>query len=247
MSHDLARKRALRALARRVGASRTVAALALLDEALTHDSYAHERTARAQRAASNERLEFLGDAVIGTIVARTLYDRHASESEGLLSRRRAALVSRDALAKTALRLGVAPLILLGKGEAAAGGERRPSILAGVFEAIVGAISLSDGFDAAAAFVSREHLAHAEEVSQADPKTTLQEYAQARFKRPPSYAVIRESGPAHAKTYTVAVSIGGAVMGTGAGTTKKEAQSAAAAQALRGLQAARPRRGHEPSI
>lgn len=246
MSHDLARKRALRALAKRVGASRTAAALALLDEALTHDSYAHERTARAQRAASNERLEFLGDAVLGSVVARTLYDRHASESEGMLSRRRAALVSRDALARTMLRIGIAPLILLGKGEAAAGGERRPSILAGVFEALVGAISLSDGFDAAAAFVAREHLANAEEVEHADPKTTLQEYAQARFKRPPAYAVIRETGPAHAKAYTVAVSIGDAVMGTGAGPTKKQAQTDAAARALKALQAARPRRGHEPS-
>ena len=143
--------------------------------------------------------------------------------------------------------GVAPLLLLGKGEAAAGGERRPSILAGVFEALVGAVYLGEGFDAAADFVAREHLAHAREPEAADPKTELQEYAQARFKRAPSYAVMLEAGPAHAKTFTIAVSVGDKVMGTGSGSTKKQAQAEAAAAALRKLPAkAQRRRGSEQS-
>jgi ribonuclease-3 len=248
VSANVARKRALRAFGKRIGLkASSPEAMALLDAALTHDSYAHEHERRASGRVSNERLEFLGDAVLGLAAARALYDVHPDEPEGSLSRRRAALVSRDALAATARRLALAPLLLLGKGEAAAGGERRPSILAGVFEALIGAVYLSEGFDAAGAFVSREHLAHSSEPDGLDPKTMLQEYAQARFKRPPAYAVTLESGPAHAKTFTISVSVGDAVMGTGCGPTKKQAQADAAAQALRKLSArTRPRRGTERS-
>ena len=204
---------------------------ALLDVALTHDSYAHERSRPGPVAISNERLEFLGDAVLGHVVARDLYERFPDEPEGSLSRRRASLVSRDALAASARRLDVGPLLLLGKGEAASGGERRPRVLAAVFEALVGAVYLSEGFDAAVDFVEREHLAHAEMPQTSDPKTELQEYAQARFKRAPAYAVTDETGPAHSKTFTVEVSVGGKVLGTGTGATKKQAQARAAAQAL----------------
>lgn len=249
MSHDLRRKRALRAFGKRLGL-RTAATgdCALLDAALTHDSYAHEHAAAAAaRAASNERLEFLGDAVLGLAVARAQFEEHPDDAEGMLSRRRAALVSREALAATARRIEVAPLLLLGKGEAAAGGERRPSILAGVIEALVGAIYLCEGFDAAARFVAREHLAFAADPASADPKTRLQEYAQARFKKPPTYAVTLESGPPHAKTFTIAVSVGESVMGIGTGPTKKQAQAQAAEAALRQLPAkSRPRRGNDRS-
>jgi ribonuclease-3 len=249
LSANVARRRALRAFGKRLGLRDAAKGdCALVDTALTHDSYAHEQVgSRHIHTLSNERLEFLGDAVLGHAVARALYDRHPDEPEGVLSRRRAALVSRDALAATARRLDVAPLLLLGKGEAAAGGERRPSILAAVFEALVGAVYLSEGFDAAGRFVTREHLAHAADPDAADPKTMLQEYAQARFKRPPTYAVTLEAGPAHAKTFTIAVSVGDAVMGTGSGPTKKQAQAEAAAQALRTLSAkARTRRGNDRS-
>lgn len=223
-------------------------ARALLDAALTHDSFTHERAAlNGGEPVSNERLEFLGDAVLGHVVAHALYERYPNESEGALSRRRAALVSRDALASAARRIDVGPLLLLGKGEAAGGGEHRPSILAAVFEALVGAVYLSEGFDAAGRFVEREHLAYAGEPNASDPKTALQEYAQARFKRPPAYAVTLEAGPAHAKIFTVAVSIGGRVMGTGSGSTKKQAQAEAATQALQKLAAqSQKRRGNEPS-
>lgn len=220
---------------------------ALLDVALTHDSYGYERARPGETAVSNERLEFLGDAVLGHAVARYLYERYPDEPEGALSRRRAALVSREALAASAQRLDVGPLLLLGKGEAASGGERRPSILAAVFEALVGAVYLREGFDAAASFVTREHLAHAAVPEASDPKTALQEYAQARFKHAPVYAVTGEAGPAHAKAFTVAVTVGGKVMGTGTGPTKKLAQARAAAQALSAIpKRAQRRRGTELS-
>ena len=234
------------AFGRRLGLRAAAGDLALLDVALTHDSYAHEKSRKNAPAPSNERLEFLGDAVLGHAVSRVLYERFPDESEGSLSRRRAALVSRQALALTATRLGAGALLLLGKGEAAAGGEHRPSILAAVFEALVGAVYLSEGFDAAAAFVEREHLAHAPVPVHADPKTALQEYAQARFKHAPTYAVTSEAGPAHAKAFTVAVSVGGDVLGTGTGPTKKQAQAEAAAQALNALPRRSRRRGTDLS-
>lgn len=232
MTHNLSRRRALRSFGRRAGLREAATGpCELLDLALTHDSYAHERSRPGSATVSNERLEFLGDAVLGHVVARDLYKRYPAEPEGSLSRRRAALVSREALASAARRLDVGSLLLLGKGEAASGGERRPRVLAAVFEALVGAVYLSEGFEAAADFVEREHLAHADPPQTTDPKTELQEYAQARFKRTPAYAVTFERGPAHAKAFTVEVSVGGKVMGTGTGATKKQAQARAAAQAL----------------
>jgi ribonuclease III len=247
LTHNLARRRALRAFAKRLGIKAgSKATIELLDSALTHDSYANERRS-ADGVVSNERLEFLGDAVLGHVVAHDLFSRHPRESEGALSRRRAALVSRSSLASAARTIAMAPLLLLGKGEAAARGEERPSILAAAFEALVGAVYLNEGFDAAERFVRRHLSSHAAGVDESDPKTVLQEYAQGRFKLPPAYAVTHESGPAHAKTFTVAVSVGGDVMGIGSGPTKKRAQAEAAAQALRKIPAkARPMRGTDPS-
>ena len=231
MSEALGRRRRLRALGRRFGLVATAAGdCRLLDIALTHDSYAFE----AAGTVSNERLEFLGDAVLGAIVAHALYEKYPAEPEGRLSRRRAALVSRSALAATCARMELGPLLRLGKGESAARGEQRPSILAAVFEAIVGAVYLCEGYVAAKGFVERVHLARAAAGSSEEPKSTLQEYAQARFKRAPTYEVTAESGPPHARLFTTAVSIGGEVLGTGAGPTKKQAEAAAASEALRKL-------------
>lgn len=231
MSFDLGRRRRLRAFGRRLGLKATAErGCELLDLALTHDSYAAE----CAEAASNERLEFLGDAVIGAVVAHVLYAKHANEAEGRLSTRRAALVSRAALAASCERLGVGPLLRLGKGEAAAGGASRPSILAAAFEAIVGAIYLSEGFRAARRFVEREHLATTEPEALVDAKSALQEHAQARYKRAPAYRVTAESGPAHARVFTSSVTIGETLLGTGSGLTKKQAEVAAAREALRAL-------------
>lgn len=239
MSEGLARKRAMQGLARKLGL-RSAGQGELLDIALTHDSFSAERDGRKDPAPSNERLEFLGDAVLGAIVAHALYQRHPDKPEGKLSRLRAALVSRAALAQTAEQLGIAPLLLLGRGETAAGGARRPSILASAFEALVGAVYVSGGYDAARRFIERHHLAHAKTSDLVDPKTTLQEYAQARFKKAPHYATIAHSGPAHARTFTVAVEIAGETMGSGDGATKKQAEAAAAREALERL-GARPTR------
>ena len=233
MSEGLARRKALRALGRRLGLKAAATGdCELLDAALTHDSYAFERGDRAA-AASNERLEFLGDAVVGAAAAEWLYRRFPDESEGRLSRRRQALVSRAPLAATATRLELAALLRVGKGEAAAHGERRPSILASAFEALTGAIFLAEGYAAAARFVEREHLAHAQPRVQADPRTALQELAQARFKKAPHYALTGESGPAHARVFNARVSVG-SVVGTGSGPTKKQAQAEAANEALHKL-------------
>jgi ribonuclease III len=239
VSQGLARKRALRGLARKLGlgdaAARSPAVdIALLDVALTHDSHSAERAGRHESAPSNERLEFLGDAVLGALVAEALFRRHPDKPEGKLSRLRAALVSRGALAQTAQRLEIAPLLLLGRGEAAAGGAQRPSILAAAFEAIVGAVYLSSGHEAARRFIERHHLAHAAPSDITDPKTTLQEYVQAKFKKAPHYALSAHSGPAHARVFTVAVDIAGQGMGTGEGATKQQAETAAAREALERL-------------
>jgi ribonuclease III len=238
VSQGLARKRALRGLVRKLGLTGDKSGepeldLELIDIALTHDSYSAERAGRNELAPPNERLEFLGDALLGAVVAEALYRRHPDKPEGALSRSRAALVSRAALAQTAQRLAIAPLLLLGRGEAAAGGAQRPSILGAAFEALVGAVYLSRGLEAARRFIERHHLAHAVPDDIVDPKTTLQEYAQARFKKAPHYAA-SASGPAHARVFSVVVEIAGQRMGSGEGATKKQAETAAAREALQRL-------------
>ena len=232
MSKALARKRALREL----DLEPSVVQSGRLDEALTHDSYAAERHAVDGRA--NERLEFLGDAVLGAVVAHALFDQHPGQPEGTLSRMRAALVSRAALAESARRLDLGKFVLLGRGEAAAGGAQRPSILAAAFEAVVGALYVTAGLNAARSFIERHHLAYAGSSESLDPKTALQEYVQAKYKKAPHYAMTAQSGPAHARTFSVAVSVGGAQLGSGQGATKKQAEAAAAREALLALRRGR---------
>jgi len=232
VSKALARKRALREL----DLEPSVVQSGRLDEALTHDSYAAERHAVDGRA--NERLEFLGDAVLGAVVAHALFDQHPGQPEGTLSRMRAALVSRAALAESARRLDLGKFVLLGRGEAAAGGAQRPSILAAAFEAVVGALYVTAGLNAARSFIERHHLAYAGSSESLDPKTALQEYVQAKYKKAPHYAMTAQSGPAHARTFSVAVSVGGAQLGSGQGATKKQAEAAAAREALLALRRGR---------
>jgi ribonuclease-3 len=239
VSEAIGRRRSLRAFGARLRLK--IAAgeeWRLLDEALTHDSYAYERPSgkgvRAASRTSNERLEFLGDAVVGAAVADYLFRHYPAESEGALSRRRAALVSRTALAATAQRWDLAPLLLLGKGEAAAHGEQRPSIIAAAVEAVIGAVFIVEGFAAASRLVTREHLAHADDGAQADPKTALQELLQGRFKRAPAYEMTSQTGPPHARVFSISVFLAGDLLGTGDGATKKLAEAAAASDALRRL-------------
>jgi len=231
------RRRALRAFGKRFGLEAAARGdCTLLDAALTHDSFAYEHAkGSAAIAMSNERLEFLGDAVLGLIVADELFQRYPQDPEGRLSPRRARLIARDALAATARRLELGALLRLGKGEAAAHGEARPRLLAAAFEALVGAVFVSGGFEAAKKFVRRIHIDAARDAAgTADPRSALQEYSQARFKSAPSYALVDESGPAHARSFCATVRIAGDVVGTGSGSTKKEAQARAAAEALRRL-------------
>jgi ribonuclease III len=230
VSQGLARKQALRKLAHQVGLAGS-ADVQLLDTALTHESYASEHS---DGSMSNERLEFLGDAVLGAVVTYVLYRAYPTRREGQLSRIRASLVSRDALARSAQLLQLGSLIRLGRGERETGGALRPSVLANAFEAVVGALFELGGLTAAVDFVERHHLSHAASSETTDPKTSLQELSQAKFKKAPHYAVTAQTGPPHARIFTVTVEVAGRIVGRGSGTTKKQAQSNAAREALTNL-------------
>jgi ribonuclease-3 len=224
-----ARRRRLRKLLRETGLGHVE--IESVERAFVHDS-AVLRERLVDPNASNERLEFLGDAVLSVATARWLYQRYTQEHEGELTRRRAALVNDGTLAVTARRLGFSELLVLGAGEAAAGGAERRSILAAAFEAFVGAVYLHAGIEAAEAFVEREHLSRVEhaEMAASDPKTALQELVQARDGVTPTYDDAA-SGPPHRRTFTSRVRINGRVCGEGIGASKKAAQRAAAEIAL----------------
>jgi len=207
-----------------------------VEHAFVHDSAVLvERMVDAN--ASNQRLEFFGDAVLSLAVARWLYGRYPEDREGELTRRRAALVNDAVLAQTARRLGFSDLVVLGPAEAAAGGAQRESILAGAFEAFIGAVFLESGLKTAERFIEREHLERVEhaEMASADPKTALQELTQARLGTTPRYEDAA-SGPAHSRTFTSRVHVRGQLLGEGIGSSKKAAQRAAAEIALSVLSA-----------
>ncbi len=239
MSSQSGRRRSLREFARKLGwAAPSSAEIERLNTALTHASFAAERSRVRASApvggpadADNQRLEFLGDAILGAAVAHELYDRQPGLPEGKLSPLRASLVSQPSLAETARRLDVAELMLVGKGERAMGAAMRPSVIASAVEAIVGAMYLSRGFEAVRAFIAREHLAHVKPAAGSDPKTALQEYVQAKYKEAPHYAVTAMTGPPHDRRFNVVALVRGQVVGSGQGATKKQAESAAAAEGL----------------
>jgi ribonuclease-3 len=229
-----ARRRRLRTLLRQSGLARIKSAA--VERAFVHDSAVlAERLVDAN--ASNQRLEFLGDAVLSLVTARWLYLRYPEEREGELTRRRAALVNDAMLAQTARRLEFGDILVLGAAEAAAGGAERASILAAAFEAFIGALYLEAGLATAERFVERQHLEHVEhaEMASADPKTALQELTQARMGTTPSYEDAA-SGPAHSRTFTSRVHVRGQLLGEGIGSSKKAAQRAAAQIALSVLSA-----------
>lgn len=207
---------------------------ALLEAALTHRSHAQESGGEIQY----ERLEFLGDAVLGLAAAERLYRALPAEAEGELSRLKAWVVSAESLARYAEALGLGELLRLGVGEERTGGRRKRSLLADALEAVFGAVYLDGGATAARALLAP----YLEEALAADPgragdaKTRLQEAAQARGWELPAYRIAGESGPDHAKRFVVEVLVRGEVAGRGEGGSKKEAQQAAAAAALasRGL-------------
>lgn len=210
---------------------------ALLRQAFTHTSYVNEH--RGKKVEDNERLEFLGDAVLQLTVSEHLYRRYPHLSEGELTRMRAAIVCEPSLVRFAEALDFGRVVLLGKGEERTGGRSRPSLLADAFEAFVGALYLDQGLDAVRAFLDRHLFAHLPEDGQAgkDFKTRLQETAQNLGLGTPEYRVVEERGPSHEREFVVEVRIGERISGRGAGRSKKEAEQQAAAQSLRLLEAA----------
>ncbi len=207
--------------------------VSLLDQALTHRSFAFEHGG----LPTNERLEFLGDAVLGLVVTDEIYNDHPDDQEGRLAKLRAAAVRSETLAEIARGLDLGGYVKLGRGEAASGGADKDSILADTLEAILGAVYLDQGFATAYDLVQRlfaERLGElAESEAALDYKTSLQELSAARFEMLPRYVVCDE-GPDHAKTFTAEVHIDGQVLGRGAGRSKKQAEQRAARQAHRAL-------------
>jgi ribonuclease-3 len=210
--------------------------VAVLERAFVHESAVRDGLARV----SNERLEFMGDSVLGLLASRWLFARHPSEPEGLLALRKSALVSDDALAATAEDLGFADLMIFGAGTSRLPPRRLRSSLAGAFEAFVAALYLHGGLDLAGRFVEKTHLRvrDSDALPLADPKTALQEFSQAKFGSVPRYEEEHE-GPPHDRTYQARVSVNGEVAGEGRGPSKKAAQRAAAAVALAHFQAEAP--------
>ncbi len=208
----------------------------LLSEALNHSSYANEH--RAQGESSNERLEFLGDSVLGFVTAEFLFELHRDLPEGDLTRQRAALVCEQSLHEVAKMLDLGKYLKLGKGEEAGGGRHRASILADATEAVFAAVYLDGGIEAASALIHRVLLdqegEHAEQLVQ-DYKTALQELVQRKSGQQLSYRMVGESGPDHNKTFVAEVLLNGEGVGTGSGHSKKEAEQAAARAAIRKLE------------
>lgn len=203
----------------------------LLSLALSHASWCNEQG--ADRPEDNERLEFLGDAVLGLIVGHRLMARYPAAREGALSVTRAQVVSEAGLSELASRLGLGAWVRLGRGEERSGGREKPSILADAFEAVLGAVYLDGGFAAAWDLVGRLLASRIETVELTgfyDFKTRLQEACQARLKSTPTYRVVQEVGPDHDKRFIVAVTIGPDEWSRAVGRSKKEAEQLAAAEA-----------------
>ena len=205
----------------------------LLAEALTHPSLAYESQ---HRNFDNQRLEFLGDAVLQLIVTEELFRRFAAATEGHLTKLRSRVVSRRALAKFATAIHLGDYILLGKGEESTGGRRRLSTLADAFESLIGAVFLDSGVEKARELVLRlleDELGSMEEGSEEmNPKGELQECLQAIHPQAPEYRIISESGPDHRRVFQAEVSWRGKVLASGKGKSKKEAEARAAQEALR---------------
>ena len=214
----------------------------LLELALTHRSYANEHP---EVAGHNERLEFLGDAVLGFLVGELLYRLYPSMTEAELTRLRSRLVDEHQLGKLGSLMNLGSLMRLGKGAEKDNGRANPSLLNDTFEAIIGAYFLDRGIEAVAAYVQplftslAEQLvseqSHSQTTTFIDSKNKFQQWALANYQEPPTYKIIKESGPDHAKEFTAQVLVKGIVYGTGKGKRKQEAQKAAAKAALEQLE------------
>ena len=208
--------------------------ISLLQNALTYSSYANERYRNS--LMSNERLEFLGDSILGMVVAEHLYRSFPDRPEGELTRMRADMVCETALAAVADRLQLGQHVLLGHGEARFGGRTRNSILADAVESVIAACYLDGGMSVAETFIRNFVLCNvpAERLHNTDYKTALQELVQQKKDQVLRYELIAESGPDHDKQFTVSVSLNGTVVGTGSGRSKKRAEQDAARTAIEKL-------------
>ena len=211
---------------------------ALLEQALVHGSHINET--RASETEGNERMEFLGDAVLGMIIAEELYSSMPTDVEGKLTATRSALVRRETLADTARGLGLGMCLRLGRGEEASGGRDKPKNLADVFEAIIGAVYLDQGYGVARALVLRllgPRIEAARSHGTApNCKALLQEYLQAHDEPLPRYRTVEAAGPDHDREFTVEVTVRGHPLATGTGRSKKTAEATAACTALTQLRA-----------
>jgi len=203
-----------------------------LKEALTHRSYLNEHK---ECPAHNERLEFLGDAVLELVVSDYLFNKYSSRPEGELTSFRSALVKTDSLADTARELGIGDNMLLSKGEEDTGGRTKNFLLANTFEAVIGAIYVDQGYEMSKEFVYRFLINKLDAIVKnrldIDSKTKIQEIIQAKYKVTPIYEVINEQGPDHDKQFTVVVKINNKVIGKGVGSSKQRAEEDAASKGI----------------
>ena len=203
----------------------------LLKQAMSHKSYASE----SGSGVYNERLEFLGDSVLASVVAHAVYAGYPDEPEGNLSKKKSLLVSRPSLALWGEALDIGAYLHLGVGEESTGGRTRQSLLANAVEALIGAIYLDGGYEAAAAFIRSWYEARHGSLLETDHKSRLQEILQKRHKSPPTYETTSSTGPDHDKLFQIQVRLGERELGRGAGKSKKEAEQAAACDALRRME------------
>lgn len=207
----------------------------LLEQALTHRSFFFEN--RRRSCGHNERLEFLGDAVLDLAISAELMRLYPEEDEGVLSKWRASLVNESSLAEKATHLELGSFLRVGKGELMSQALQRPRLLASAFEALVGALFLDAGYDAASRFVAErfhETLRHVSATAdfEADYKTRLQERVQKETHAPPDYRIVKTEGPDHKKKFFVEVSVKGQVLAAGEGPSRKQAEQQAAQMALK---------------
>jgi len=212
--------------------------LSLLEQAIVHSSYLNENPGYA--TFSNERLEFLGDAILGFIIAEKLYQDFSGLAEGEMTKLRSVLVRRDTLARVARTIGLGDYLYLGKGEEASGGRHKSANLAGALEAMITAVFLDQGLTITRELVLKLFADELQKVirqgTEVDYKSQLQELIQSRYQSTPDYRLIEATGPDHDKRFTVEVVFGDTVLGRGSGKSKKVAESEAARSALEQLPA-----------